>query len=144
MEVYKHRVQYYETDKMGIVHHSNYIRWMEEARLDFLARQGWSYARLEAEGIVSPVMSVSCRYKAPTTFEDEIGIAVSVEEFRGVVLKLAYEMRRGDTLVCEGRSEHVFLNREGRFLRLNREYPEFYRLLTELAAGERDGRASVE
>ena len=135
MEAYRHKVQYYETDRMGITHHSNYIRWMEEARVDFLARQGWSYARLEAEGIVSPVKSVTCQYKAPTTFDDEIAIRVKVEEFRGVVLKLRYEMRNvADQVVCEGASEHVFLDREGRFLRLNREYPEFFALLTRLAA----------
>ena len=51
MEKYKHIVQYYETDKMGIVHHSNYIRWMEEARVDFLSQIGWDFAKLEEMGI---------------------------------------------------------------------------------------------
>ena len=64
MEPYVHKVQYYETDKMGIVHHSNYIRWMEEARIDFLERMGWPYDRLENEGIISPVIGVDCKYKA--------------------------------------------------------------------------------
>ena len=52
--MYRHIVQYYETDKMGITHHSNYIRWMEEARIDFLSQIGWSYAKLEEEGIIFP------------------------------------------------------------------------------------------
>ena len=43
MKAYQHKVQYYETDKMGITHHSNYIRWMEEARIDFLEQLGWNY-----------------------------------------------------------------------------------------------------
>ena len=47
MKLYEHKVQYYETDKMGIVHHSNYIRWMEEARIDFLSQIGWDYKKLE-------------------------------------------------------------------------------------------------
>ena len=55
MEPYHHTVQYYETDRMGITHHSNYIRWMEEARVDFLRQLGWGYDRLEAEEIISPV-----------------------------------------------------------------------------------------
>ena len=55
MKLYEHTVQYYETDKMGIVHHSNYIRWMEEARIDFLDRIGWNYKVMEDEGIISPV-----------------------------------------------------------------------------------------
>lgn len=137
MEAYTHKVQYYETDRMGITHHSNYIRWMEEARVDFLERLGWSYARLEALGVVSPVRSVSCRYKAPTTFADEVRIAVSVAEFRGVVLRLRYELRGPeDRLVAEAESEHVFLDREGRFVRLDRQHPELYALLTELAGRE--------
>ena len=66
--MYRHKVQYYETDKMGITHHSNYIRWMEEARVDFLEKEGWPYQRFEEEGLISPVISVECRYKKPTTF----------------------------------------------------------------------------
>ena len=60
--MYRHIVQYYETDKMGITHHSNYIRWMEEARIDFLSKIGWSYAKLEEEGIIFPVVTVECKY----------------------------------------------------------------------------------
>lgn len=62
--VYTHTVQYYETDRMGITHHSNYVRWMEEARTHFLAAIGWDYAKIEAAGIISPVVSVNCRYQA--------------------------------------------------------------------------------
>ena len=61
--MYTHRVQYYETDQMGIVHHSNYIRWFEEARLDFMEKIGCSYAAVEASGIMIPVLSASCQYK---------------------------------------------------------------------------------
>ena len=56
-------VQYYETDRMGITHHSNYIRFMEEARVDFLKNIGWGYDKLEEDGVVSPVVSVNCNYK---------------------------------------------------------------------------------
>ena len=63
MELYKHTVQYYETDKMGITHHSNYIRWMEEARVDFLNKIGWGFDRLEDLGMISPVTEVECKYK---------------------------------------------------------------------------------
>ena len=72
--MYTHKVQYYETDKMGITHHSNYIRWMEEARIDFLEKSGFSYDKLEKDGIISPVVSVECSYKKTTTFSDEISI----------------------------------------------------------------------
>ena len=85
-------VQYYETDRMGITHHSNYVRWMEEARIHFLDELGWNYAKLEEMGLVSPVVSVSCRYRRPSTFADVIDIQVSVAEFKGVKLKLDYRM----------------------------------------------------
>ncbi len=65
---YQHKVQYYETDGMGIVHHSNYIRWFEEARVDFLAQIGMPFEQVEARGIVSPVLRVSCEYKTMARF----------------------------------------------------------------------------
>ena len=126
MNAFSRTVQYYETDMMGVVHHANYIHWMEEARIDFLDRLGFPYAAMEAAGVISPVKAVSCEYKNSCTFGDRITVAISVESFNGVVLALRYRMRKeqGD-LVCEARSEHVFLNREGRFVRLKRELPGF-------------------
>ena len=90
---YVHTVQYYETDKMGITHHSNYIRWMEEARVDFLQQIGWDYARLEESGIISPVLNLSCDFRKTTTFSDRITVKAYVKEFNGVKLKFAYEMK---------------------------------------------------
>lgn len=134
MGSYIHKVQYYETDRMGITHHSNYIRWMEEARLDFLEKIGWNYARLEEEGIISPVVNVSCKYKATTTYDDSIMIDVSVKEFKGVKLIICYNMRKSDgTSVCEAESVHCFLNKDGKPVKLNKEKPEFFDKLTELA-----------
>ncbi len=133
MEKYRHTVHYYETDRMGIVHHSNYIRWMEEARIDFLNQIGWGYEKLEACGIVSPVTALECKYKRSTTFADEVYIEVFVEEFRGVRLKLRYVMTKEDgTVVCEAGSEHCFMDTEGKLVRLDRKYPEFYQLLCDL------------
>ena len=127
MNPYTKKVQYYETDMMGIAHHANYIRWMEEARIDFLDQMGFPYARMEAEGIVSPVRAVSCQYKRPCTFGDTLEIRVAVEAFNGVVLTLRYDMTKADTgeTVCQARSEHVFVSRDGRILRVKRDMPEF-------------------
>ena len=126
MEAYTHKVQYYETDMMGVVHHANYLHWMEEARIDFQNRLGFPYAEMEAEGVISPVKALSCEYRRPCAFGDTIGVAVSVESFNGVVLALRYEMKKqtGET-VCTARSEHVFLRRDGRFVRMRREMPAF-------------------
>lgn len=128
---YRRRVHYYETDKMGVTHHANYIHWMEEARIAFLDELGWPFARLEAMGIVSPVTAVNCKYLATTAFDDEVTVEVTVRAFNGVTLVIGYEMRKADgTPVCTGSSEHCFLNREGRFIRLKRDFPEFYADLT--------------
>lgn len=124
---YKHDVQYYETDKMGITHHSNYIRWMEEARVDFLKKIGWDYDKLEEIGVISPVTKIDCKYKNNTTFADRVTIVVSVEECKGVRLKLAYEMKKQDgSDVCEAHSEHCFMNEKGQVLNLKKDFPAFY------------------
>ena len=131
MKLYQHKVLYYETDKMGIVHHSNYIRWMEEARIDFLSQIGWDYKKLEESGVISPVTAVDCKYKHSTYFYDVITIAVWVEEFKGIKLKLCYEMKNeAGLVVCEGRSEHCFLDENGRIISLKKEHPAFYEALT--------------
>ncbi|MBR3106018.1 MAG: acyl-CoA thioesterase [Clostridia bacterium] len=127
MKPYIHKVQYYETDMMGVAHHSNYVRWMEEARIDFMDQLGFPYAEMEEKGVVSPVMSVSCKYLKPCVFGDEVEIAVLPASFNGVVLAIRYEMRAKKTgeQVCSARSEHVFLNREGHFVRVKRAMPDF-------------------
>ncbi|MBQ7335555.1 MAG: acyl-CoA thioesterase, partial [Clostridia bacterium] len=97
MNDYIHKVNYYETDKMGITHHSNYIRWMEEARVDYLEQIGMGYAKLEKDGIVSPVIGVECQYKRPTTFGDEIRIHVEIAEFKRIELIIAYTITNHQT-----------------------------------------------
>lgn len=130
---YIHTVQYYETDKMGITHHSNYIRWMEEARVDFLSQIGWEFAKLEEMGIVSPVLAVNCDYKYPTRFSDKVYITVSVKEFKGVKLFLDYEMKNEEgKVVCVGTTSHAFLNTDGMPIRMKREFPELYETLSSL------------
>ena len=131
MTVYKRKINYYETDRMGVTHHSNYVRFMEEARVDFLERQGCSYAALEEMGVISPVLSVSCEYKESTTFGDELEVAVSLVEYNGVKMKFEYRMTKesGTRQVGFATSEHCFLSREGRVLIVKRAYPELHAAL---------------
>jgi len=105
MNIYKHRIKYYETDKMGVTHHSNYIRFMEEARTDFLCQLGFDYAELEKSGVISPVIGIECKYKATTTFPDVIDIFVSVSEVKGATVSFKYIMKKADgTIAFEGKS----------------------------------------
>ncbi len=138
MHRYQHQVHYYETDRMGITHHSNYIRWMEEARSDLLAQIGFPYDCLEAIGIISPVTAVEARYLATTTFMDKIAISVRVKSVKAARLTLAYEMVNvaDDSLVCQATSQHSFLDEEGRFVNLKRQQPDFYQVLKALAEAE--------
>ena len=134
---YIHTVQYYETDKMGITHHSNYIRWMEEARIDMLAQIGWDYAKLESLGIVSPVVSVTCDYKRPTTFSDKVTVSVVMKDFGGVKYTFEYEMKnQHGTVVCVGSSLHALFNTEGKPIRMKRDYPQLYETLCTLFPAE--------
>ena len=136
MKPYEHKVNYYETDKMGITHHSNYVRWMEEARIDFLDQLGWSFIRLEEEGISSPVMSIECNYKKPTTFPDVVSIMVTIEKLSAVKLTFSYEFRVGGAegeLVFTGKSTHCFLDEKGAPVILEKRYPKFYEDLKKLA-----------
>ena len=114
LEVYKHIVQYYETDMMGFVHHSNYIRWMEESRVDFLRQLKIDYTSLEKDGIVSPTVEVNCRYRKSTTFEDVVFVTVTMTEFKGVKLKFAYIMKNAEgEVVAEASSVHCFIDKNG-------------------------------
>ena len=136
MKKYIHKVNYYETDKMGITHHSNYIRWMEEARIDFLKQIGFGYDKVEEKGIISPVIAVECDYKISTTFGDAIEIEVEIEEFKGVKLIIKYLMRKIETndIVLVGKTKHCFVNKENKPIILKKEYPEFDKKLKELVS----------
>ena len=130
--IYTHKVHYYETDKQGITHHSNYIRIMEEARVHALEQMGFSYERMEREGIYSPVIAVSCEYKSPTTFADLIQVDITVAELSQLKAKFAYTMTCNGKIVCQATSLHCFLNSEGRPLVIADRFPEFYKALSEL------------
>ncbi|MCR5721828.1 MAG: acyl-CoA thioesterase [Lachnospiraceae bacterium] len=132
MEPYKHTVQYYETDMMGIAHHSNYIRWMEEARSAFLREIGWGYERFEKEGIVSPVTALDCKYRRTTTYADDVFVRVFIADFNGIRLRVGYEMRNSaDEVVFNGHSEHCFLDAAGKIVRMTKAYPEFCEAITD-------------
>ena len=136
MTSYKHKVQYYETDKMGIVHHSNYIRWMEEARVDFLEKIGWSYDQLEKVGLVSPVLSLNIDYSHPTYFSDMVSIDVEILELKMSKMRVGYKMTDEEgKVVAKCESSHGFLLSSGRPAILKRDFPGLYEaLLTHLSS----------
>jgi len=125
IKLYEHQAKYYETDQMGIIHHSNYIRWMEEARVDFFEQLGYPYKRMEQEGIISPVTSVKCQYKSRVHFDDVVSIAVTLKKYTGVKMHLGYEMVNKTTgQVCTvGESEHCFMSSDNKIISLKKNHP---------------------
>ena len=91
--VFRRIANYYETDQMGVIHHSNYIRWMEEARVAWMNALGFGYKRMEACGVVSPVVGVTLDYHRPVRFDDEVEIEIRIKKYSGVVLELSYVIR---------------------------------------------------
>lgn len=121
-------VKYYETDKMGIVHHSNYVRWFEEARMDFLAKIGYPYDKMEEMGILSPVLAVSSKYKSVIKFGEHVEIDTRVISFNGIKLVLGYEIKRlgTDEITTVGESEHCFADEQFKPVNMKKWNKEFY------------------
>ncbi len=136
IRVYQHKAQYYETDQMGCVHHSNYIRWFEEARTDLLEQVGFSYGRMEELGIMSPVLEVHAEYKSMVRYQDIVNITSKVTFFNGLKFTVSYVIE--DALTKEiktvGESKHCFLNRDLKPMRLQKENKEVYDLFLALAS----------
>lgn len=126
--VFERKANYYETDQMGIVHHSNYIRWFEEARLYYMEKAGIPYEDMEEAGIFIPVLSVSCEYKVTVKYAQTVCIYVSLEAFNGIRMKCRYRVvdKKTGTLCSVGTSEHCFLSKNYKPLSLKKSYPEFY------------------
>ena len=83
MFTYTRKAQYHETDRMGVIHHSNFIKWMEEARIAYMDSLGFGYARVEELGILSPVAGLSISYKDPVRFDDTVEITVGITRYSG-------------------------------------------------------------
>lgn len=107
---FERQINYYETDKMGVVHHSNYIRYLEETRCDWLKSIGMPFNVLEDNGITIPVLAVECKYKYHVTFGDTIIIKPFVKEYTGVRMTVGYEAINKETgkIVLEGETKHCF------------------------------------
>lgn len=136
MVKYPRTPHYYETDQMKIVHHSNYIRWFEEARIFYLDAIGMRFADQENRGIVCPVLTVDAAYKKMVRFGDSVEVITRVNLYDGLRYGFSYEVRNTETgeICCTGTSTHCFLTADGKILRVRREYPEMHDILTRCLA----------
>ena len=124
---FERNINYYETDKMGVVHHSNYIRFLEEARCYWLQSIEMPFDLLEDNGITIPVLGVNCTYKYHVTFGDTIIIKPYVKEYSGVRMTVGYEIadKKNGKIVLTGETKHCFTDKSLKQINLKKYNKEF-------------------
>ncbi len=132
--IYIRKANYYETDQMGIVHHSNHIRYFEEARLYFMHSIGCDAAEMEQAGIIIPNVDAYAKYEKPIRFSDEVRITVRLEKFNGATMRYTYTaVLAGGEIAAEGFTTHCFVGRDFKPMTLKRKFPDYYAKLKQAA-----------
>ena len=119
------RVRYAETDQMGIVYHSNHIIWFEVGRVELMRQMGFSYRDMEREdGRFIAVAEVSCRYRAPAYYDEEILVRTWLKSVRESVVIFSYELLRaeGRALLAEGETTHIVTDMNMKIAALPEKY----------------------
>lgn len=115
---YKFRVSYVDTDKMGIVHNSNYFRYFEMGRIELMRHLGVSYKTMEDEGVMMPLIEQYAKYLRPAYFDEELIIRTSLEEIPSVKIKFDYKVLRKkddeEEVICQGYNLLAFINENTR------------------------------
>lgn len=119
----KHRVKFFDTDTMGVVHHSNYIRWFETGRVEFLRTLGIDLNEMMNDGILFPIVEVGAKFHAPARFDDELEIETTAETLTKAKMKFNYAIRRcgEEKILAEGTTMNVFTS-DGKICRLPDKY----------------------
>ena len=131
MFTYTRKAQYHETDKMNIIHHSNYIKWMEEARIEFMDSLGFGFVKVEELGIMSPVAGITINYTSPVRFGDIVDITIKLTRYSGVIMEIAYEINNRTTgqLSATATSKHCYI-KDGGVVNLKHALPELDAIMT--------------
>mgnify|MGYP004525765805 FL=1 len=130
----KIRVQYFDTDKMQVVHHANYIRFFETARTEYLRHFGFAYSDMEKEHMQIPVLSVNAKFRTPAVYDELISIKCRIVKLGPASMELEYEVRNSDTgeLHVTGHSRHGFTNQDLKPVPLKKTNPEVYAFFEKL------------
>ena len=118
------RVRFAETDKMGIAHHSSYALWLEVGRIEWLRQQDMSYREWEEAGILLAVNHLSINYRRAAYFDDELNIAVKLNEVRLRRLGFSYNIIRisDDILIATGETLHTPTNPRGKAISIPKDW----------------------
>ena len=138
IESYVRVINYYETDQMHIVHHSNYARYLEEARLNIMDQVGLSYDKLEKIGIIIPVLELHDYYLKSITYGDIIEIRPEIVKLTPVRFTLKYEIYRSgtDELLHMAETSHAFLDSDFKPMNLKKKHPDVFMIMEELVKKE--------
>jgi len=117
------RVRYAETDRMGLLHHANYLVYFEQARTDLLRSLGLTYKDMEDQGFLLVVTKVEVRFRRPARYDDLLTVRTTVEKTTMVRIDHRYEVFCEGQLLAEGSSTLACVDRDGRPQAL----PEFLR-----------------
>ena len=120
-----HKVNFYDTDAMAVVHHSNYIRWFEIGRVEFLRQAGITLTELMDDGYVFPITEVSAKYMNSGYFDDELVIETTPVALTKAKMAFSYRVLRAcdDTVLVTGFTQNVFTSRAtGKITRLPDKY----------------------
>ena len=123
---YEHHTKYHETDQQGIIHHSNYVKWMEDARMNLMEQLGLGYKQMETMEIMSPVLSMSVEFRSVVKFDDTVVIDTQLIAYDGYKMEIAYRIydkKTGEDRAI-AKSKHCFVNKSGMPISLKRVYPE--------------------
>ncbi len=122
----REKVRFVETDMMGVVHHSNYFRWFEMARVEYLRQVGILLNDMMDDDIVFPITDVECKYRASAKFDDYILIEATLAEVSKIKMVFTYRVLREQdgTLLATGRTQNAFTNKQGKIIRLPDKYFE--------------------
>lgn len=128
------RVRYADTDAMGIAYHANYLVWFEVGRTELMRASGVEYAKIEADGVMLPVVEAEIHWRQPARYDDLLVVETTLAGLSPAKIRFAYRVvRKADgQLLCEGSTLHGFVTREGRPVALPRRAPALYRRLSEL------------
>ncbi len=125
------RVRYGETDRMGVLHHSVYALYLEEARTDLMRRSEITYKQLEDSGIIFPVRSLNITFLFPAFYDDVISVKVTLEEIQGVRIRFSYDLTNEDgKQIATATTELIFT--DGKTFRPIRPPHRIVEMLTEI------------
>lgn len=127
-------VRYAETDMMGIVHHSRYYPWFEQARTDFVKEIGYSYSELEKMGFLLPLTETQCKYLYGLTYEDEVLIRCRLDKLTVARMEFVYEVYRLPDMkkMSEGRTKHGIVDKELRPINAKKTFPDIWEKMAAL------------